>query len=74
MTERSSVETEIRLPSTDLEIRCISKTFDLVSDEQLNPHAAGLENRICGVGSAIMPPSPSQRLRSRQYIPTGGFP
>jgi hypothetical protein len=73
MTERASVETDIRPLSAELEIRCISKTFDLLSDEQLEAHAAGLKDRIGGVGTAIMPPPSPRRERSRWHNPPGGF-
>ena len=56
----TSFQEDIRPLFTELDIRGMSKAFNLGSYDDLKMHAAAIYDRIRGIGGAVMPP-PSPR-------------
>jgi hypothetical protein len=58
MTKLTSFEADIRPLFTDLDIRAMSKAFNLGSYNDVKTHATAIYDRIRGIGGAVMPPPP----------------
>jgi hypothetical protein len=58
MMKLTSFEADIRPLFTDLDIRGMSKGFNLASYNDVKAHANAIYDRIRGIGGAIMPPPP----------------
>jgi hypothetical protein len=54
----TSYEADIRPLFADLDIRAMSKAFNLGSYDDVKAHAAVIYDRIRGIGGALMPPPP----------------
>ena len=57
MTKPTSFAADIRPLFTELDIRAMSKAFDLANYDDVKKHAAAIHDRIRGIG-AVMPPPP----------------
>ncbi len=58
MTGRTSFETDILPLFTQRDIQAMSKAFNLASYDDVKAHSAAINDRIRGVGGAVMPPPP----------------
>jgi hypothetical protein len=58
MTKQTSFEADIRPLFTELDIRAMSKVFNLADYGDVRAHAAAIYDRIRGIGGAVMPPPP----------------
>jgi len=58
MTNLTSYESDIRPFFTQRDIQGMSKAFNLASYDEVKAHAAAINDRIRGVGGAVMPPPP----------------
>jgi hypothetical protein len=58
MTTLTSFAADIRPLFTELDIRAMSKAFNLASYADVKAHAAPIYDRIRGIGGAVMPPPP----------------
>ena len=58
MTKTTSFQMDIRPPSTERDIQCMSKAFNLASYDDVKKHAAAIYDRIRRIGGAVMPPPP----------------
>jgi hypothetical protein len=58
MTELTSFQKDIRPHFTDRDIHAMSKAFDLASYDDVKAHATAINDRIRGIGGAVMPPPP----------------
>jgi hypothetical protein len=56
MTKPTSFQADIRPLFTELDIRAMSKAFNLASYDDVRKHAAAIHDRIRGIGGAVMPP------------------
>jgi len=54
----TSYAADIRPLFTDRDIQGMSRAFDLADYDQVRAHAAAINDRIRGVGGALMPPVP----------------
>jgi len=57
-SQMTSYLTEIRPLFTDLDVRSMSKAFNLASYHDVEANAAAIFDRIRGIGGAVMPPPP----------------
>jgi hypothetical protein len=57
MTKPTSFAADIRPLFTELDIRAMSKAFNLANYDDVKKHAAAIHDRIRGIG-AVMPPPP----------------
>jgi hypothetical protein len=58
MTKVTSFAGDIRPLFTEMDIRAMSKAFNLASHEDVKAHAAAIYDRLRGIGGAVMPPPP----------------
>jgi hypothetical protein len=58
MTKVTSFAGDIRPLFTEMDIRAMSKAFNLTSHEDVKAHAAAIYDRLRGIGGAVMPPPP----------------
>jgi hypothetical protein len=58
MTKPVSFQNEIRPLFTELDIRAMSKAFNLADYEEVKAHATAIYDRIRGIGGPVMPPPP----------------
>jgi len=58
MAKPTSFQEDIRPLFTELDIRAMSKAFNLASYDDVKTHASAIYDRIRGVGGAVMPPAP----------------
>ena len=58
MANLTSFQSEIRPLFTERDVHAMSKAFNLASYDDVKKHAAGIFDRIRGIGGAIMPPPP----------------
>jgi hypothetical protein len=58
MTKLTSYQQDIRPLFTDLDIRSMSKAFNLASYDDVKTHAAIIYDRIRAIGGSVMPPPP----------------
>jgi hypothetical protein len=58
MTKPTSFEADIRPLFTELDIRAMSKAFNLASYDDVKKYEAAIYDRIRGIGGAVMPPPP----------------
>jgi hypothetical protein len=58
MAKPTSFQTDIRPLFTELDIRAMSKAFNLASYDDVKARAAIIYDRIRGIGGAVMPPPP----------------
>jgi hypothetical protein len=58
MAKLTSFQSDIRPLFTELDIRAMSKAFNLASYDDVKAHAAVIYDRIRGIGGSVMPPPP----------------
>jgi hypothetical protein len=58
MAKLVSFQTDIRPLFTERDMRAMSKAFDLGKYDDVKAHAAIIDERIRGIGGAVMPPPP----------------
>jgi hypothetical protein len=58
MATLTSYQSDIRPLFTELDIRAMSKAFNLASYDEVKAHAAAIYDRIRGIGGNVMPPPP----------------
>ena len=58
MTKVTSFAGDIRPLFTEMDIRAMSKAFNLTSHEDVKANAAAIYDRLRGIGGAVMPPPP----------------
>ena len=56
MTKVTSFAGDIRPLFTEMDIRAMSKAFNLTSHEDVKAHAAAIYDRLRGIAGAVMPP------------------
>jgi hypothetical protein len=56
MTKLTSFQSDIRPLFTEVDIRAMSKAFNLASYDDVKAHAGAIYDRIRGIGGAVMPP------------------
>jgi hypothetical protein len=54
----TSFSADIRPLFTEVDIKGMAKAFDLTSYDAVKAHAAAINDRIRGIGGAVMPPPP----------------
>ena len=55
---KTSFARDIRPLFTERDIKGMSKAFDLTNYQAVKAHAEAINNRIRGIGGAVMPPPP----------------
>lgn len=58
MTSQTSFAKDIRPLFTERDIQGMSRAFDLTDYAAVRAHAEAIQDRIRGIGGAIMPPPP----------------
>jgi hypothetical protein len=54
----TSFATDIRPLFSDLDIKAMRGAFDLAEYEEVKAHSGAINDRIRGIGGAVMPPAP----------------
>jgi hypothetical protein len=58
VTKPTSYQADIRPLFTDLDVRSMSKAFNLANYDDVKKNAAAIYDRIRGIGGGVMPPPP----------------